>query len=131
MTFTGLLEAIGRDFAKGLSWAVKYAVPVENLVALLFPSIAPAATAVAGATGLIQTAVLQVEQKFAAAGTQAGTGAQKLSEVMLLVEPVVTQLLQQAGITANTSYIQSLVSAVVAILNVQVTPAAAATPAKA
>jgi hypothetical protein len=67
-----------------------------------------------------------VEQKYAAAGAQSGTGAQKLADVMLLVGPVVTKLLTQAGIAASTSYVQSLVSAVVAILNVQTMPAAKA-----
>ena len=131
MTFTGLLDSIGRNFAKGLSWAVTYAVPLEKLVGLLFPQVAPATTALADATMLIQTAILQVEQKFAALGTQSGTGAQKLSEVMLLVEQVVTELLQQAGITADAGYIEKLISAVVAILNVQTVPAAATSPAKA
>lgn len=121
MTFTGVLEEIGKGFANGLAWAVEYAVPVEKLVALLFPAIAPEATTVANATTLIQTAVLQVEQKFAAEGKQSGTGAQKLSEVLLLVQPVVEELLKQAGITADTTYLQSLVNAVVAILNVQTT----------
>ena len=123
MTFTGVLEAIGKDFAKGLQWAVEYAIPVEKLAGLLFPAIAPETTAVADATGLIQTAVLQVEQKFAASGVQSGTGAQKLSEVVLLAAPAVTQLLKQAGVNADAAYIQSLVSAVVAILNVQSMPA--------
>ena len=126
MTFTGVLEAIGKGFEKGLKWAVEYAVPVEKLVGLLFPAIAPATTAVADATSLIQSAVLLVEQKYAAAGVQKDTGAQKLAEVVLLAGPAVTQLLTQAGIAANTSYIQSLVSAVVAILNVQAMPATAA-----
>jgi hypothetical protein len=80
-------------------------------------------TGLADATSLIQSAVLLVEQKFAAAGTQSGTGAQKLAEVMQLVEPIVTKLLTAAGITTSTAYIQSLVSAVVAILNVQTMPA--------
>ena len=123
MTFTGVLQMIGRDFAKGLSWAMTYAIPAEKLVGLLFPSVAPATTIVADATALIQTAVLQVEQKFAAAGAQNGTGAQKLAEVLLLAEPVVTRLLAQAGIAADSTYIQSLVSAVVAVLNAQVMPA--------
>jgi hypothetical protein len=117
------LEAIGKGFEKGLQWAVTYAVPVEKLAAMLFPAVAPATTAIADATQLVQTAVLLVEQKYAAAGVQSGTGAQKLAEVLVLAEPVVTQLLAQAGITASTSYIQSLVSAVVAILNVQAMPA--------
>lgn len=60
MSFIGVLEAIGRDFAKGLKWAVQYALPVEKLVALLFPAAAPAVTAVADATSLIQNAVLLV-----------------------------------------------------------------------
>lgn len=122
MTFTGVLEAIGKGFEKGLQWAVTYAVPVEKLAGLLFPAIAPATTAIADATSLVQTAVLLVEQKYAAAGVQNGTGAQKLAEVVLLTGPVVTQLLAQAGLTVSTSYLQSLVSAVVAILNVQNMP---------
>jgi hypothetical protein len=129
VTFTGVLEAIGKGFAKGLQWAVTYAVPVEKLVGLLFPAVAPATTAVADATSLVQNAVLLVEQKYAAAGVQAGTGTQKLAEVMLLAGPAVTQLLTQADIPVGTSYIQSLVSAVVAILNVQAMPATSAGPA--
>ena len=119
MSFTSVLETVGKGFAKGLKWAVEYAVPVEKLVGLLFPAAAPAANEVADATSLIQAAVLLVEQKYAASGVQSGTGAQKLSEVMLLTEQSVTALLAKAGITTDSSYIANLVSAVVAILNVQ------------
>jgi hypothetical protein len=124
VTFTGVLEAIGKGFEKGLQWAVTYAVPVEKLVGTLFPAAAPVTTGIADATTLVQTAVLLVEQKYAAAGVQSGTGAQKLAEVTLLAGPAVTQLLSQAGLPVSTSYMQSLVSAVVAILNVQTMPAA-------
>ena len=127
MTFIGVLEAIGKGFEKGLQWAITYAVPVEKLAGLLFPAIAPATTAIADATSLIQSAVLLVEQKYAAAGVQNGTGAQKLAEVVLLAGPAVTQLLTQAGVAVSASYLQSLVSAVVAILNVQAMPATTAT----
>ncbi|QHN01965.1 hypothetical protein FTO74_00155 [Granulicella sp. WH15] len=120
MSFLGVLETIGKGFAKGLAWAVTYAIPVEKLVALLFPAAAPAVDGLADATSLIQNAVLLVEQKYAAAGVQSGTGAQKLAEVVLLTEPVVTGLLKQAGVTVDSNYLESLVSAVVAILNVQV-----------
>jgi hypothetical protein len=119
MSFVSVLETIGKGFAKGLKWAVEYAVPVERLVGLLFPAAAPVANGLADATSLIQTAVLLVEQKYAASGVQSGTGAQKLAEVMLLTEQSVTALLAKAGVTADTSYIESVVSAVVAILNVQ------------
>jgi hypothetical protein len=129
MSFISVLETIGKEFEKGLKWAVKYAVPVETLVALLFPAAAPLAAGVANATSLIQNAVLLVEQKYAASGVQNGTGAQKLSEVMLLTEQSVTSLLSQSGITADTSYLQSLVSAVVAILNVTAAQPSAVTTA--
>ena len=122
MTFTSILESIGKGFAKGLTWAVTYALPVEKLVATLFPAAAPVATGLADATTLIQNAVLLVEQKYTAANMQSGTGPQKLAEVMLLAEPIVTQLLTAAGITATSAYIQNLVNAVVAILNVQTMP---------
>ena len=126
MTFTGILEAIGKGFARGLKWAIAYAIPVEKLVALLFPAAAPVAIALTDATTLIQNAVLLVEQRYAAAGTQSGTGAQKLADVMTLVETIVAQLLTKAGIATSTAYIQSLVNAIVAILNVQTMPAAKA-----
>ena len=124
VTFTSVLEAIGKGFAKGLQWAVSYAVPVEKLVATLFPAAGPVAGGLADATALIQNAVLLVEQKYSAAGVQSGTGAQKLAEVITLASPVVTQLLSQAGIGASAAYIQNLVNAVVAILNVQGMPSA-------
>src|SRR3984885_3299667 len=107
MSFVSVMETIGKGFAKGLKWAVEYAVPVEKLVGLLFPVAAPIANEVADATSLIQTAVLLVEQKYAASGAQSGTGAQKLAEVMLLTEQSVTALLAKAGVTADTSYIES------------------------
>ncbi len=47
MTFISILETIGKGFEKGLKWAVTYAVPVERLVALLFPAAAPVATELA------------------------------------------------------------------------------------
>ena len=119
MSFTSVLETVGKGFAKGLRWAVEYSIPVEKLAALLFPSIAPVANEVADATSLIQTAVLLVEQKYAASGVQNGTGTQKLAEVLLLTEQSVTALLTKAGVTADSTYITNLVSAVVAILNTQ------------
>jgi hypothetical protein len=129
MSFVSVLETIGKGFAKGLKWAAEYAVPVEKLVGLLFPAAAPVANGVADATSLIQTAVMLVEQKYAASGVQNGTGAQKLSEVMLLTEQAVTALLAKAGITADSAYIANIVSAVVGILNVQGTSTGSATAA--
>jgi hypothetical protein len=126
MSFLSVLEAVGKDFEKGLKWAVQYAVPVEKLVALLFPQAAPAVIAVADATSLIQGAVLLVEQKYAASGAQSGSGPQKLAEVMALAGAAVVSLLQSAGISANSGYVESLISAVVGVLNVQTMPGAKA-----
>jgi hypothetical protein len=124
MSFVGVLEVVGKDFAKGLAWALQYAVPAEKLAALLFPAEAPAIAGVEGATTLIQNAVILVEQKYAAAGVQSGTGAQKAAEVLTLAGSAVTSLLTTAGVAASADYVSSLVSAVVAILNVQPSTAA-------
>ena len=129
MTFTAVLQAIGQGFTKGLKWAVEYAVPVEKMAAILFPSVAPELNAVSDATTLLQNAVLMVEQKYAATGTQSGTGAQKLADVLLLAGPAASSLLASAGITTSPAYLQKLISAIVAILNVQNLSTAA--PAKA
>jgi hypothetical protein len=126
MTFTGVFETIGKDFEKGLQWAVTYAVPVEKLAATLFPSTAPVADGLADATTLLQNSVLLVEQKYAAAGAQNGTGPQKLADVLTLAGPVVTQLLSKAGLPATPAYVQNLAAAVVAILNAQTVPTTAA-----
>ena len=125
MSFISVMETIGKDFEKGLKWAAAYALPAEKLVSLLFPAAAPVATELADATTLIQNAVLVVEQKFTAEGRQSGTGVQKLGEVLALVEQTVTALLSKAGIHADTSYIEKIISAIVALLNVQQTPTAA------
>lgn len=120
------LEWFGKEFAKGLSYAVKYAIPAASLVAAIFPGSSAAGAATVSALNLIQNAVIAVEQKYAASGVQTGTGAQKLSEVLTLTEQAVTSLLAQEGITADTSYVTKIVNAVVAILNVQSAPAAGA-----
>ena len=126
MSFVGFLEAVGKDFLKGLSYAVKIAVPVEALAKLLFPQFAPAITAGVDVASLIQNAVLVVEQKFAAAGKQSGTGPQKLAEVLVLAEGAVMAILSQFGVHADVGYVESLVNAVVAVLNVQTAPTAGA-----
>lgn len=119
MSFIGVLEAVGKGFEKGFKWALAFAIPVEKLLVLLFPSASPVAAEILDATTLIQNAVLLVEQKYAASGAQSGTGADKLAEVLLLTEQAVAGLLTKAGVAADTGYITSIVSAVVAILNVQ------------
>ncbi|CAN5950550.1 unnamed protein product [Sphagnum jensenii] len=86
-------------FEKGLTYAVQYAIPVEKLVAILFPSTAAIGTTAVDAVTLIQNAVLQTEQAYAAQGKQSGTGAQKSADVLTLAGSAVLSLLKQAGIS--------------------------------
>lgn len=119
MSFISFLKAVGKFAMTALSDVIKYAIPVETLAGLLFPPAkVPLETAV-NVAQLIQAAVIQVEQKYAVAGVQNGTGPQKMAEVLTLTNDAVVALLKQAGVTSDTSYVTSIVNAVVALLNVQ------------
>lgn len=138
MSFIGVLEAIGKWFEKGLTFVLKYLPSAESLAATIFPpAVAPLQEAISVAD-LLQNAISLAEQKYAAAGVQNGTGAQKAAEVLqlssaavtsLLSEPTVASELSKAGITVDSTYIQNLINAVVAVLNVQPAPSAVAAPA--
>lgn len=118
-----IMEAIGKDALKALSEVQKYLPAAAPIAAMLFPGAAGATTAAVNAVGLIQNAVVTVEQKMAAAGKATGTGAQKAADVLSIVTPVVTELLTQAGLTASTAELQSIVNVIVAVLNLQTAPA--------
>lgn len=122
--FIGFLEAVGKDFEKDLVWAVKEAPAVGSLVTLLVPEASSDVAAAETGLNLVQNAVITVEQKYAAQGIQNGTGTQKLADVTALAGSAVTSLLTQAGVkNVTTDYIQSLISAVVSIMNIQQPPA--------
>jgi hypothetical protein len=115
-----VFKIVGHDAEAALSVIVKYVVPVEKLIDLLFPGVVgTAATAVGNGLTLIQNAVVLVEQKYAAMNHASETGPQKLADVLTLTESAVTSLLAQAGITADTAYVTNLINTVVGILNVQ------------
>lgn len=123
---TAFLTVIGKDFEKGLAFAVKEAPVLDPLATLLFPAAGPEIASGTAALNLIQNSVLTIEQKYAASGAQAGTGTQKSAEVLTLAGGAVTQLLKAVGVAnPTTDYLKSLVAAVVAILNAQPAPAAA------
>jgi hypothetical protein len=123
--FESWLSVAGKDFLKGLGFAEKYVIPVASLVALLFPGAAPAATGIVNSVQLIQTAVTEVEQKYAAANVPS-SGPQKYADVLQIVAPVVTDALTKEGVkNVNQAYIGSIVNAVVAVLNAQPAPAGA------
>lgn len=108
--FVSFLDKVGGFFKKFFA----VVIPVLQAEAPLINLIAPGA---ATAINLVANAVLAVENQFAAAGNQAGTGAQKSAQVISIVGPAVIQLLAQEGIVANTSTIQNIINAVVAGLN--------------
>lgn len=117
------LEAAGKDFAKGLAFAVKEAPAVDKLAAVIFPSSVAVTAPATTALKLLQNSVVAIEQKYAASGVQSGTGEQKTAEVLALAGPAATSLLTAAGVPAvDDSYIGSIVDAIVGVLNV--TPAA-------
>lgn len=126
--FVGILEAIGKDFEKGLTVAVKYLPAAATLAGFIYPpSVAVLAPAITTAD-LLQKVIAAAEQRYAAMGQQDGTGAQKAADVLtvvsgavttLLADPTVEKGLAAAKITVSPAYIQNLVNAVVAILNVQ------------
>ena len=118
--FVSLLSKIGSFFKEGLVFVEKYMVPTASLVGLLFPAVAPEAAGVVTSVQLIQAAVTEIEQKYAASGSASGTGSQKLADVLQIVTPAVTELLTKEGVkNVNQAYIQSIVNAVVAVLNAQ------------
>lgn len=131
--FVSFLESVGKEVEKGLAWAIKVAPSLDGLAAAVFPaSVSVSAPLTLGLT-LIQNAVILIEQKYAAAGKQNGTGAEKAAEVITLAGPAATQLLTEAGLPATEQgYIENIVNAVVGVLNAQSAapaPAPAATPA--
>jgi uncharacterized protein YybS (DUF2232 family) len=128
--FLSIMETIGKDALKGLSEVEKYLPSAAALAAIIFPGQTATISAVVTSTDLVQKAVVAVEQKMAAAGKTTGTGSQKLSDVLTIVTPTVTQLFAQAGLTVDQTYLTKVVNAVVAVLNVQASTVAA-TPAPA
>jgi hypothetical protein len=123
------MEAIGRDALKALSEVEKYLPEASVLALAIFPAQTAAITGVVNSVGLIQKAVVTVEQKMAAGAAATGTGAQKAADVLTIVTPTVTQLLQAEGLTVDAPYIQKLTNAIVDILNVQTIAPAGPTPA--
>jgi hypothetical protein len=130
--FVSVMEAIGRDALKALSLIEEYLPGAATLAELFFPPEAAAIAGVVNATGLIQKAVVLAEQKMAAGNMAHATGQQKASDVLSTVEPTVLQLLTEAGIkNVDTTYVQKIIDAVVADLNVRDSTTAGPAPAAA
>jgi hypothetical protein len=127
--FVGFLETVGKDFEKGLGFAVKEAPAIDALAAVIYPPSVAILAPTTAALNLLQNSILSIEQKYAAAGVQNGTGVQKTAEVLTLAGPAATSLLTEAGVPAvDDTYIGNIIKVMVGLLNMKTpsTPAPAA-----
>jgi site-specific recombinase len=122
-----VFEAVVKDVDKGLVVAAKYLPEAAGLAELLFPAqavaIASGVSIALNVTNLLQNAIAEVEQKSALIPSNL-TGAQKSADVLQIVSTTVIADLATLKITANTAYVQSLINAICAILNIPSTVAA-------
>lgn len=117
--FISVMEKIGHDIKVAFQDVVQYLPAAASIASLIFPAQAATISDVVTGVDVIQKTVVLVEQKYAAMGAAQGTGAQKLADVMSVVEPIVVQILQKANLPSSTDRVQSIVNAVVAVLNAQ------------
>ncbi len=117
VAFEGFLKKAGHIAGVVLTDIVKYVIPVASLVAVADPAAAPAVSAFTASVRLVQATAISVQQKWAVEGTAAN--AQKLADVLEIVEQPVITMFAQAGLQVDTAYVTNLVNGVVAILNAQ------------
>ncbi len=115
--FEGFLKRAGHIAGVVLTDIVKYAIPVASVVAIADPAAAPAVEAFAASVKLVQATVISVQQKWSAVGSSGN--AQKLADVLEIVEQPVVTMFAQAGVQVDSAYVTNLVNGVVAILNAQ------------
>jgi hypothetical protein len=131
-SFVSFLKHLGTDFKNGfkaleplIGKATQIAIAAGPEIALFNPLLGSVFQTTVGV-------VVGVEQKFAAMGTQSGTGPQKLSEATTILAPLLTTALSDAGHTADIPTVQKYINAVVAFLNaLPPPPPATAAPAPA
>jgi hypothetical protein len=121
MSVKTFLEAVGKDFKKGLDAILPYAETVgEAAVAAYAPALGPLFNQTVNA-------VVTAEQAAVAAGKQSGTGVSKLSAVVALAGPLIEQGLKDAGKSATATDVANYVSSVVTVLNTAPAPASVST----
>lgn len=113
------LEAVGKDFKKGLDAILPYAATAgETAVSIFAPALGPMFNSTV-------SAVVLAEQSAAAISKQAGTGVSKLAAVVQLIGPLIQQGLADAGKQSDQAAVTGYVNSVVSILNSVPAPAAA------
>lgn len=112
MSFKSFLQKVGEDFKKLFESPVTQTI--EKLAAgvgtVMFPALGPLFNSTVNA-------VILAEQKAAALGKQNGSGPQKLADVLQIMEPVISQALQDAGKQHDTEAVKTYINGVVSILN--------------
>ena len=115
--FEGFLKSAGRLVGVVLTDIARFAVPIAAVIGMATPGGPAEEAAFLSAIQLVGNAVIAIEQKWSSA--EPGSGAQKLADVLLLVEQPVITLLGDAGLAVNAAYVTSLVNGMVALLNAQ------------
>ena len=119
MSFSSILQTIGKDAKSVFSWvgsAKGQAVIGAGEAAI--EGVAPALTGVINLANTYITEAVKTEALAAAAGTQNGTGVQKLVAVTSAVTPQVLAYAVAAGLpTPTASQISAAANGIVAFLN--------------
>ncbi len=118
--FVSVLETVSKDAIKVIAGVDKYSPEATALAMALFPQFAAeikAGDAVfVGIADLVSKTVTEIEAK--ASAIPAGlTSEQKAADALTIVSSSVIAALASKGITAGTGYVQQLINAVVALLN--------------
>ena len=116
--FVSFLEAVGRDFKKGLDYILPIAETAGQAAVTFFaPELGPLWKTTV-------TAVMMAEQSFTALGKQTGTGEQKAAAALGIVGPLISQAYADAGKPNGDAEIRKYLDAVVTILNAWPAPVA-------
>ena len=119
MSFKSVLSTIGADVKKVFAYITSpqgQAVIATGEAAVI--AIDPALAGLFAVANTTLTEVIKVESLAAAAGSQTGTGPQKLTAVVSAVTPQVLAYAQQNGLASPTSAsIEAAVNGVVAFAN--------------
>lgn len=109
-SFTSILSGIGKALAKVFGVGIKVAEVAEPIIDIAFPGIA-------ALYNLTVTAAANAETNAIAAGSQSGTGAQKLAIVIAAITNDFEAYATAAGIPYTQATITAWVNAVIATLN--------------
>ena len=111
-SFKTILSDVGKGLKKFLGIAVTAATAAEPFIDVAFPGIATLYNATVAEVAKAEAAAI-------AAGSQSGTGPQKLAMVIQAVEPVFAEYATATGIpsASQAAIIENWVNAVVASLN--------------